>query len=215
MDKVLVLAPHADDAELGIGGYLHRMMAEQLADPEVVVFAYGGYYRADGMPVTFETRQTETAGAMEALGKVAHRFVEGFHENQADQVARERLTGLIERLIDEARCYELFLPLPSFNQDHQALFDAVVTALRPGRFSHRMLVWAYPYLGSAWGPREPSWGRCYVTLSQQDIDAKVRALKAHASQRIDTEAVLAQARLRGWEAGHDLAEAVYLLREIY
>ena len=54
MDKVLVLAPHADDAEFGMGGYLCRMAREEKSKAQVVIFAYGDYVRADGPRVTFD-----------------------------------------------------------------------------------------------------------------------------------------------------------------
>ena len=221
MEKVLVLAPHADDAEFGVGGYLHRMAREKTAAAQVVIFAYGNYVRANGECVTFEERKAETAASLALLG-ADHKFVEGFYENYGD-TGPSKLVGQIEMLIDTVRPDELFVCLPSFNQDHTALYRATITALRPGRADRVKRVWAYEYPGNCWGPEAPLWGHCYVRLSSEDFNAKMSALLEHASQgfgvdharHVGMAGMCALAALRGSECGTSWAELFYLLREIY
>jgi LmbE family N-acetylglucosaminyl deacetylase len=221
MDRILVLAPHADDAEFGMGGYLCRMAREETAKAQVVIFAYGDYVRADGPRVTFEGRKAETAEAMKLLG-AEHRFVEGFHENYGES-SRLKLTAMVETVLEWGQPDELFVCLPSFNQDHQALFDATITALRPGRFDHIKRIWMYEYPGNSWGPEPPRGGRCYVRMGRHDLTTKLAALAAHKSQGFGTDHIQhvgmsgsqALSALRGSECSAEHAELFYLLREIY
>jgi LmbE family N-acetylglucosaminyl deacetylase len=218
--SVLVLAPHADDAEFGVGGYLRRLTRGE-QQVRVVVFAYGDYRKTDGTKVEFETRKQETFKAMEFLGVEDCCFVEGMHENWGDRVSRCDMTRQVEKVIEDFYPEDLFVCLPSFNQDHESLFSATVTALRPGRFDGLRRVFAYEYPGNCWGPHPPQHGRCYMPLIDTDAQAKINALNCHQSQfstRDHRHATPAGAStlmaLRGSECGVSNAELVYLLRAV-
>ena len=114
---------------------------------------------------------------------------------------------------------DLFVNLPSFNQDHRRLFDACVTALRPGAADWVPRVYAYEYPGNAWGEPAPAWGKVYVPLETDAFEAKLAAVRAHASQwegREDTHVgptgAAKLALLRGSECGARYAELLYLMR---
>ena len=129
---------------------------------------------------------------------------------------------MVETVLEWGQPDELFICLPSFNQDHQALFDATITALRPGRFDHIKRIWMYEYPGNSWGPEPPRGGRCYVRMGRHDLTMKLAALAVHKSQGFGTDHLQhvgmsgsqALSALRGSECSAEHAELFYLLREI-
>jgi N-acetylglucosamine malate deacetylase 1 len=120
------------------------------------------------------------------------------------------MVRLIERTVDRLKPDVLFVPLPSFNQDHKAAWDACEAALRPfrkGYWPHRVLAYEYP--GQHWGPPPPATGKVYCPL-------KLQALAAHQSQfpdKASLDPVMDLLTARGGECGHGFAELFYLLRE--
>ncbi len=91
---VLVVAPHPDDAELGLAGTIMRMQDEG--------FRVGVLDLTDGEPTPFgsiETRLGETAAATEILG-LAWRENLGLPNRSLEPTlaARERLTEVIRRV---------------------------------------------------------------------------------------------------------------------
>jgi LmbE family N-acetylglucosaminyl deacetylase len=220
MSGVLVLAPHADDAEFGLGGYLHRRWRERLGESKVVVFAFGHYWRSDGQVVLDEDRRAEGRRAFAQLHVDSQEFRRVFAENRGDIVGLQPLADHVERAVDAAQPDEVFICLPSFNQDHGAQFDATIVAFRPGRLDGVAKLYAYEYPGNCWGPPAPRYGRCYVRLSDDDFLAKQRALLEHRTQfddrhgHVGPEGAEALAALRGSEWGVRYAERFYLLRGI-
>ena len=69
---------------------------------------------------------------------------------------------------------EVYVCLPSFNQDHRVLYDATLTAFRPG--AQLASLYAYEYPGNAWGPTPPEHGRRYLVVEQDEIVTKIEAL---------------------------------------
>lgn len=222
MERMLVFAPHVDDAEFGLGGWLHRAIRKSMGTVRIDVLTCGGYTRSDGMYVANETREREAAAAFKRLGVANYGFSGMLSEGGQQNASYAQLVAHIEREIREFQATEVFLPLPSFNQDHRTVHDACVTALRPGMFaSHLKHVWAYEYPGNAWGSERPTYGRAYLGLEPIDVEAKMVALACHRSQfegrKVAVGPLAARHMLtqRGSEVGLDAAECVYLLREVF
>lgn len=221
-ERLLVLAPHHDDAEFGMGAWLARMVQErQNCSARVVIAAGGDYTRRDGRPVWEFERQHETSEAMAVLGVTDFSSAQWFEENRGLEANYPELVRRISMEIGRYNPTDVAVCLPSFNQDHRALYDATMTALRPGQFPGIYNVWAYEYPGSHWQSPMPQFGKCYLGASKENIDLKVKALQCHRSQfegsftPVGPDGARILASQRGSEAGLDYAELVYLIREIH
>lgn len=210
----LIIAPHIDDAELGMGGWISRVKEE---NPEtkivLIVMCLSDYTNRDGEYVSAEARQLEAYRAREVLGIDVYLHLE-YPENKLPSVDYGELVAMIEKMVKKYQPDELFVPLPSFNQDHRVLHDACVTACRNVTVPE---VWAYEYFGNSWGDgyQAPTWGKCLVRLEQRHIDKKTSALKCHVTQNLNPDLWEIQARQRGLEANAQYAEAFYLMRWVY
>ena len=219
--RILVVAPHADDAELGVGGYLHRE-ARRGALTSVIVVAGGSRSASHKEPAQPGRREAEGAEAAKVLGIEDYRFIYAAPDSAFNAFPRGDLVAALEREIAKVRPDELFIPLPSFHTDHVVTHEACVTALRPHlnrEFPAR--VFAYEYPGNAWGPPVPAAGRTYAPIGDEDLAAKLASLARHRSQWASEKASLygergvrAMAELRGAEIGAKAAELFYPIRAV-
>lgn len=221
--KILVVSPHSDDAELGLGGYLHREAAVG-ALTTVVVLAHGAFSssKGDGRKVTSFTRKNEGEAAGNVLGVSSYQFLEVAPDSAFGTMPAGELVSSIEKVIFGDAWDEVFIPLPSFHADHTATHEAAIAALRPHlNRVFPLRVYAYEYPGQAWGPPPPAVGKTYAVISDADLEAKLDALSQHRSQWASHErslyghrGVKALAELRGAEIGEPAAELFYLLRTV-
>jgi len=210
--RVLVVAPHADDAELGLGGYLHREISGGRTTARIVVVAETG-----------PSRKTEQFAAAKYLDIENVHFLAEAKDSEFNLAPMGRLVKRLEDVIFNHGHYdELFVPLPSFHEDHDVTHRACVAALRPhkGR-QFPSSIFCYEYPAQSWGPQVPAWGRVYAPLSRESVDAKLAALKLHGSQWVSDDqslfgrkGVLSLANMRGAECLTDFAELFYVLRGV-
>jgi LmbE family N-acetylglucosaminyl deacetylase len=203
MADVVVFAPHMDDETLGCGGIL-----AQAQDP-LVVFAVMS--RDEGI---------EYAEVGEILG-FRHEVLYGKEmEARLLSLDRRELVGRLEEVLHRERPDTVFLPSPSYHQDHVALYEAGVAATRPlsreGYIAH--IVASYEYPGSVWRHDGFEEMLTYYVDIEDVIETKLAAVRTYASQAgrqaMDPELVLGWARLRGAFIGTRYAEAFRLLRVI-
>jgi len=145
-----------------------------------------------------------------------------------DAIPRRELVRLIERdsrlSIEKVEPTVILIPAFSYNQDHEALFRACVTATRPGVRSERHLVpyvLAYDNTSLFWSlEREKFHPNFYVDISDY-LPIKLQALRLHASQvrkpefHGSPESLELMSRLRGKEISTDSAEGFMTLRAIF
>jgi LmbE family N-acetylglucosaminyl deacetylase len=118
----------------------------------------------------------------------------------------------------------VMIPAASYNQDHEALFRACVTATRPGVPSQRHLVpyvLSYDNTSLFWSfGQERFQPTCYIDISGF-LGLKVDAMRLHVSQvRIPVyhgspESLELATRLRGREVSVEAAEGFVVLRAMF
>lgn len=225
--RALVIAPHADDETYGCAGTIARIKALG-GEVYVLLGTLGGvdHYGPDGQgekmrPVSAQTRLQEFAAVMELL-KVDDWEVMYSQEEMhlaLDTVPRKDLVGMIEResrlSVENIQPTMLLIPSMSYNQDHEALFRACMTATRPGLRGERHfvpLVLSYDNTSLFWSPgHEQFHPNLYIDVGDF-LDIKLDALRLHASQvrgRLfhgSPEGLELQCRLRGREISAEAAE---------
>lgn len=232
--RVLVIAPHADDETYGCAGSIARI--KSLGGEVYVVVGsvasieqYGGEQTSGLRTVTADTRITEFQSVAELL-KVDDWEVlfSGPDQHMAlDSVPRRELARLLERdarlSIDNVRPSMVMIPAISYNQDHEALFRACVTATRPCSPGDRHFVphvLCYDNTSLFWTPeRERFTPDLFVDISEF-LQMKLQALALHASQVKDPlyhgspEGLELQSRWRGREISAEAAEGYAAMRVV-
>ena len=224
--RLLVIAPHADDEVIGSGGLLARVKAEG-GETFVIVLSVGdlNHYDGTGGGVGGKTRLKELGEAMSCLGVDDFEvvFEDSSRHLRLDSMPRRDLVNVLERdarlSIDKIKPTIVSIPAPSYNQDHEAVFKASLTACRPHLgtlkpFQRLILVADAPQL--CWGAErfKPNF---YVDITEY-LDKKLEAFRCHRSQqRPDPhngglESLRLLALVRGREVSIQAAEAYECLR---
>jgi N-acetylglucosamine malate deacetylase 1 len=200
----VVLAPHMDDETLGCGGVL------ALADDPLVIF--GVWSRDEGIEVDTVSK---------ILGYRYTVLYGSEYEARFPSLDRRELVGKIEEVLHTELPRRVFLPAPSYHQDHTTMFDAGVAATRPlsreGYLAE--LVASYEYPGSAWRRDGREEELSFYVDIESVLETKLEAVRAYnESQRgrmvVDEEVVRSWSRLRGAFVGMTFAEAFHLYRYI-
>jgi LmbE family N-acetylglucosaminyl deacetylase len=218
--RILVLAPHADDEVLGVGGAMARWAAEGHEVTVVVV--------TRGQPPLFtveeEDRCQEEARSAHRLLGVAHTRFLDLEAGALDRYRHRELNAHLEEAVRAAAPDEVYLPFPGdLHLDHQLVFHSAMVALRPNRPGYPRGVFAYETLSETnWNAAHCS--PAFLPTHYLDIsgflEAKLRAFACYQTQvrpaphERSLEAVQALALLRGATVGLAAAEATVTIRTV-
>ncbi len=221
--RVLVVAPHADDETAGAGGLMARVK-DAGGKVYVMVLSTGDLLHFDDTKkkTRKKTRRDELEAAMKTLGVDGWEIV---YEDtrlhlRLETLPRRELADQIERrarfATEKSRPTMIVLPAPSYNQDHEAVYKAGIAACRPHlpslkAFQPVVLVADAPQLSwSAGAPFRPNF---YVDLSGKFLELKLKAFGCHQSQvrpepsQAGLGAIRLLAEMRGREISVAAAEA--------
>jgi len=221
--RILILAPHADDETYGCAGTIARAKALG-AEVFVIVVTVGDLRHYDGIEevTTGATRINEFESVMKYLHVDDHEILFDDAEThlRLDAIPRRNLVALIERdarlSLDRLKPSMVLLPAVSYNQDHEAVFRAGFTACRPHVPEikpFQKIVLSYDSTSLSWSmEREKFHPQVYVDISDF-LENKLKALALHQSQLRPSvhhgslESVEYWARVRGREISTEAAEA--------
>lgn len=234
--RVLVISPHADDETYGCAGSIARIksLGGEIYIILVSVADLAHYGDAsDGLArsvVSHQTRLDEFGAVMRYL-KVDDwevLFTDAETHLALDTIPRKKLIRLLEsdaRLsIDNLQPTLVMIPAISYNQDHEALFRAGLTATRPGAPGQKYTVpyvLTYDNTSLFWsGDGTRFHPNLYIDITDF-LDIKISALRMHSSQvrgalyHGSPEGLELATRTRGREVSLEAAEGFCLLRGIF
>lgn len=220
-ERLLVIAPHADDEVLGCGGLISRIKSDG-GKVYVLIFNVGSIEKVDNKKLT-ALRKKETNDAMKFL-KV--NDYETLFDSPDDNryLDAKPLHTLISKIetdskVSLTRIKPTIVAVPtifSHHQDHVHVFKACMAALRPisTPISNVVLSYESPEHSrwSANGVFEPNF---YVDI-EKFLDKKINAFYKYKSQvrggGRDKHTIRNQAQYRGKEVGRNACEAFYVHR---
>lgn len=217
-ERILIIAPHADDEVLGCGGLIEKA-CKLNNEVKVVIAAVGNIrFHHSGTTISPSIRRVELSEALHFLGCTNYEIMYEDKDSLLDTVPQQELITKIEKFINDLSPTMVFIPYPSFHQDHRALFYACMAALRPKPNHHYKLIAMFEYPLIAWQyPKIGDLGDLYLDISDT-ISKKIAALLKHKSQSreegdlISANGVREWARKRGLEIGMEYAEKYYILQ---
>jgi N-acetylglucosamine malate deacetylase 1 len=219
LKRIMVIAPHCDDAELGMGGSLAKWVNELDAQVLVVVLAVGDIdFLHLGRKVLAFERMQELEACHRILGVQRYKVLELGPESDLYSISTGRMTSKLDTVMQEFKPTSVFLPHESSHPDHKYAWMVSLAATRPSAAKQAIeLVGAYEYPASSWGDNPtPNFGM-YVDISGY-VERKSNALAEFKSQLfrtngpITTHGAEALARIRGIESNVDYAELITILR---
>ncbi len=218
--KILVIASHPDDEVIGCGGLIAKAIKAN-AKVFVLYMAIGKCRQLVTGGTDEDTRIKEIKAVADA-GRFEYRiqFV-GDEFMRLDKLPQKELIDIFEDVISEQKPDIVCLPCHySFDQDHRAVFNAGMTAVRPIPQNLRhlapvVLEYEEPYSWTVEAVFKPNF---FIPLTQKELDKKIELLRLHATQLRDaphsrsTDNIKRLAGIRGADIGVDAAEAYSLHR---
>lgn len=226
--RLLILAPHADDEAFGCAGTIAKIK-DAGGEVYVMVFSVGDleHYNSDFSYVSGDTRAQEFEEVAKFLGIDDYEII--FRDAQThmrlDSIPRRDLIHVIEKksrlALDRISPTMVALPAVSYNQDHVAVFYAGFTACR----AHDPHVKSFPQTVLAYDNPTLSWNvdhdkfrpNFYIDISDY-LNHKIKALSLHKTQmrqsphHLSVENMEYLARVRGHEISVVAAEAYMCYR---
>lgn len=205
--KVLVLSPHTDDAELGCGGSIVKLL-EDGAELLWIVFSIA----EESVPETFpkDAAKKEFMAVAEYLGLDESNY--RIHNLKVRLFPKKR-QDILQALIDTRKEFSpdiVFTPtLNDFHQDHQVVANETIRAFKR---DSSILGYELPWNNIA------SDARMFIRLNRSQIERKYSMLKLYRSQfekhlnYFSEEFIFGLAKMRGIQCNSDYAESFEVIR---
>jgi N-acetylglucosamine malate deacetylase 1 len=206
ISKVLVLAPHTDDGELGAGATIAKLI-EQGVSVYYAAFSTAGESVPKGLPK--DILKTEVKAATKKLGIAEENLIiYDYQVRKLNYVRQEILESLIQ-LRDSINPDLVFLPsLHDIHQDHITIAQEGLRAFKNKIILGYELIWNNLTFNT----------QCFVKLEERHVQRKAIALKEYQSQKgreyMTEEFIFSLAKTRGVQAGVSYAEAFEIIRFI-
>jgi len=207
--RVLVLSPHTDDAELGAGGSIIKLLEE---GNEIfwIVFSTA----EDSLPqnIPKDTLKKEFQDSMKTLGldktnyKVYNFKVRHLHRY------RQEILEILVKTRNKVRPHLVIGPsLHDFHQDHQVIANEMIRAFKT---TSSIISYELPWNHITFNTQ------LFIKLKQHHIDKKWEILQNYKSQMIERRPYFSKkfisglAKVRGVQCNSKYAEAFEVIRWI-
>ena len=204
--KILVLAPHTDDGELGCGATMAR------AQEENATVYYAAFSTAEeSVPEGFPRNQLEKE-VRKATGILKidpqHLLVYKYEVRKLNFARQEILEELI-KIREEIKPDLVFLPsMRDIHQDHEVIAHEGLRAFKNCSLLGYELIWNNRTFDTD----------CFIPVQKKHLKLKIKALESYVTQKgklfMDPVFIESMARVRGTQIGVEYAEAFEVIRWI-
>ena len=206
-EKILVLSPHTDDAELGAGGFISKLIAENKV-VYWVVFSTAEESLPANLPKDTLAREFENVVKYLNL-KESNYKIFNFSVRKLNEKRQEILETLI-KLKKEINPDLIIGPsLNDYHQDHQVVCQEMIRAFKT---SASIISYELP-----WNHLEFK-SQLLVKLNEENLNKKIEMLKFYKSQVMVSRHYFSEdfirglAFSRGAQVGTKMAEAFEVIR---
>jgi LmbE family N-acetylglucosaminyl deacetylase len=207
MERILVLAPHTDDGELGCGGTIARFV-EEGKDVHYVAFSTARTSVSPEFPDNI--LEIEVRTATKVLGIPKEKLIIFDYPVRHFPEYRQAILDDLIKLREKIEPALIFVPsLNDIHQDHQVIAAEGLRAFK----RHTILGYELPWNNIVFETRN------FIPLEKGHIERKIEALRCYKSQQrrkyLSEEFIWSLARTRGTQIEGGYAEAFEVLRWVY
>ncbi|HEY0584116.1 MAG TPA: PIG-L deacetylase family protein [Chloroflexota bacterium] len=204
--RVLILAPHTDDAELGCGGTIARFSAE---GREVFQVAFSSAEESVSYEFASDVLRHEICAAARVLGIRRSNLILLSYPVRSFPQCRQAILEDMVRLAREIKPDMVLLPSThDTHQDHQTIAAEGFRAFKKTTMLGYEVLWNNLTFTT----------QGFVSLDQRDLDLKIEAIGCYKSQAhrpyVSPEFIQSLAITRGMQIGARYAEAFAISRWI-
>jgi len=204
--KILILAPHTDDGELGCGGSIAKFCHE---GKEIYYAAFSTCKKSlpDGLPP--DTLEKECRAATKELGIPGENII--MYDFEVRKFPEKRQLILEEMVILSTNLKPDLVFIPSaadIHQDHGVIHTEALRAFKKSSLLGYELPWNHNSFHSSF----------FISLAPDELDKKIKALKKYHSQShrnyMQEEFIRSLATVRGVQCNSRYAEAFEVYKMI-
>ena len=203
--NVLVLSPHTDDAELGCGATISRLVREGHR-VSVAVFSVCD----DSLPAGFAlgTLRTECINSLTTLGVLEENIIFYDYQVRVFNYARQPILDDLIQLKKKISPSLVFIPsIDDYHQDHKTIADEGIRC-----FKNNCSILSYELIWNNTNFKN----QIYFDLSESDINNKISALEKYETQKhriyFQNNFIESLATVRGAQNGIRYAEVFEVIR---
>jgi LmbE family N-acetylglucosaminyl deacetylase len=205
--KTMILSPHIDDEVLGCFSSID----------ENTFIVYCG---CDESHINFDwvkqrPKLKQRLAELDLVQK-KHKFKYTILNNKVNEYKIQDLIPEFEKYINEFQPDEIYIPVPSYNQDHRVVYEAALTSLRPHDINFFVKkVFVYEQLQDLWNHNYHNFNPIY--FKPVDIEDKISTYQLYESQVRNfrsPEMLKSLANIRGAQSNLPYAEGFEIIRYI-
>jgi LmbE family N-acetylglucosaminyl deacetylase len=203
--NILVLSPHTDDAELGCGATISRLLRE---GNRVYVAVFSTC--EDSLPKGFlpGTLKTECIDSLTSLGVSKEDILFYDYRVRVFNYSRQNILDDLVLLKNKVSPSTVFIPsVDDYHQDHKTIADEAVRC-----FKNNCSILSYELIWNNTGFRN----QIYYDISEEDVANKIAALSKYETQKnriyFKNNFIEALATVRGAQNGIRYAEVFEVIR---
>jgi LmbE family N-acetylglucosaminyl deacetylase len=202
--KILILAPHTDDGELGCGGSIAKFIQE---GAEVHYVAFSICTRSLPAHLAPDTLEKEVKVATKILGIQPENLILYDFDVRRFKEFRQDILEELVRIKSKIEPDLVFLPtLHDIHQDHQVIAEEGLRAFKNTSILAYELPWNNLTFNTAG----------FIRLESEQIEKKIEALNAYVSQKhrtyLNANFIRSLATTRGVQINTTFAEAFEVVR---
>ncbi len=203
--NILVLSPHTDDAELGCGATISRLLRE---GNRVYVAVFSTC--EESLPKGFlpGTLKTECIDSLTSLGVSEDDIFFYDYQVRVFNYSRQNILDDLVLLKNKVSPSTVFIPsVDDYHQDHKTIADEAVRC-----FKNNCSILSYELIWNNTGFRN----QIYYDVSEEDVANKIAALSRYETQKnriyFQNNFIEALATVRGAQNGIRYAEVFEVIR---
>ena len=204
IEKILILAPHTDDGELGCGGSIARFIEE---GKNVFYAAFSTAEKSVGPKLPNNILEIEVKAATKKLGiKRKNLFIYNNEVRKLNYIRQEILEELI-KLKKKIDPDIIFMPsINDIHQDHSTVAKEGLRAFKDRTILGYELIWNNITFNTS----------TFIILQHNHVQSKVDALQEYKSQKdkayMSQDFIFSLAKSRGVQIGKEYAECFEVIR---
>ena len=204
IEKILILAPHTDDGELGCGGSIARFIEE---GKNVFYAAFSTAEESVDPELPNNILETEVKAATKKLGiKRENLFIYNNEVRKLNYIRQEILEELI-KLKKKIDPDIIFMPsINDIHQDHSTVAREGLRAFKDRTILGYELIWNNITFNTS----------TFIILQHNHVQSKVDALQEYKSQKdkayMSQDFIFSLAKSRGVQIGKEYAECFEVIR---
>ncbi len=208
-ERILILSPHTDDAELGCGGLICKCMVDK-AELFWVVFSTAEESLPADLPK--DTLIKEFISVTQCLGLSEDSYMINNFKVRKLTEKRQEVLEILVRIRNEFK--PNLVVGPSLNDYHQDHFVVANEMIRAFKMSSSIICYELPWNQVSFN------SQFFIKLEDDHLDMKIKMLQKYQSQILNQRGYFSEefirglAYTRGAQVGHKYAEAFEVIRWI-